>query len=204
MSDGETVHIVDDDSGLRDSLRMLLQASGYACRLYDSAAALLAVEAAALTGCAIVDIRMPGMDGLALQQALALRHIQLPVIFMTGYADVPLAVRAMRAGAVDFVEKPCDFPTLREAIDRALARSAAHRQPPANGEPDRFSRLTSREMEVLRCLVAGDPNKIAAHKLGISARTVEVHRARVMEKTGAKSLSELVRLAVAAHVDAAV
>ena len=202
MRSGAIVHIVDDDPGLRESLDVLLEASGYACRLYASAEALLASDAHTLRGCALVDVRMPGMDGLTLQRELSLRQIRLPVVFMTGFADVPLAVRAMRAGAVDFVEKPCGLPQLREAIDRALAEAEA---PIANGVEARearmrLERLTPREREVLNCLVAGDANKTAAHKLGISARTVEIHRARVMEKMRARSLSELVRLALAANV----
>ena len=202
MRSGAIVHIVDDDPGLRESLDVLLQASGYACRLYASAEALLASDIDTLRGCALVDVRMPGMDGLTLQTELSLRQIRLPVVFMTGFADVPLAVQAMRAGAVDFVEKPCGLPQLREAIDRALAEAEV---PIANGGEakearKRLERLTPRQREVLNCLVAGDANKIAAHKLGISARTMEVHRARVMEKTQAKSLSGLVRLALAANV----
>ena len=201
MRSGAIVHIVDDDPGLRESLDVLLEASGYACRLYESAEALLASDAHTLRGCALVDVRMPGMDGLTLQRELSLRQIRLPVVFMTGFADVPLAVRAMRAGAVDFVEKPCGLPQLREAIDRALAEAEA---PIANGVEARearmrLERLTPREREVLNCLVAGDANKTAAHKLGISARTVEIHRARVMEKMRARSLSELVRLALASN-----
>lgn len=202
MGEERTVHIVDDDDGIRDSLSAMLQACGYRCQLHPSALSLLAADAKALTGCAILDVRMPGMDGLALQRELLRRDIRLPVIFMTGFADVPLAVSAMRAGAVDFVEKPCALPKLREVIDRALGTAATLPSgSQATGDLQmRFERLTSRERDVLNCVIAGHPNKITAYKLGISARTVEIHRARVMEKTQARSLSELVRMAMAANV----
>jgi FixJ family two-component response regulator len=149
---------------------------------------------------------MPGMDGLALMGALVERRIQIPVILATGFGDVPLAVRAMKAGAVDFIEKPCRLPELQDAIGRALAiaeqgkRNAKEEEEAAR----RLSRLTQRERDVFERLIVGDANKSIASRLSISARTVEIHRARVMEKLQAKSLPELVRLALAAHAAPAI
>lgn len=193
------ISIVDDDADVRDSLAAMLGASGYRCATFASGEEFLAGAPGA--GCAIVDVRMPTMDGLAVQAEMRRRGFATPVIFLTGFADVPLAVQAMKAGAVDFVEKPCEPATLRAAIERALALGAA----PAAGAPDpaavsRIERLTPRERDVLEWLVAGASNKIVAWRLGISPRTVEIHRARVMEKAEVRSLSELVRLALAAGV----
>ena len=152
-------------------------------------------------GCALVDVRMPEMDGLALLQELKARGSELAVIIMTGFADVPLAVKAMKAGAVDFVEKPCPREELVDAVERALAKAKAAQSDDAvrKEAQTRLDRLTEREREVLELLVAGDANKVVAHKLGISPRTVEIHRGRLMEKTQAKSLAELVRLTLAAR-----
>ncbi len=194
------VHIVDDDPGVRDSVGVMLEAVGYACEQYPSASAFLGAVGMTRPGCALVDIRMPGMDGLALQKEMLARGLHLPIIFMTGFADVPLAVTAMKNGAIDFVEKPCPLEALRQAIDRAFALVRKDRSAPSETleAQSRFSCLTPREQEVLDCLVAGDLNKTAAHKLGISPRTVELHRAHIMEKVQVKSLADLVRLAIAA------
>jgi two-component system response regulator FixJ len=198
MRERRHVHIVDDDEALRDSIKAMLEAAGFACTSYESGRSFLDAGNA-LSGCALVDVRMPEIDGLALLKELAARKNTIPVIIMTGFADVPLAVQAMKAGAVDFVEKPAAPNALIDAIGRALdhATAGAVEQREAKA---RFERLTDREMEVLQLLVIGDPNKIVAHKLGISARTVEIHRGRLMEKTQAKSLAELVRLALAAGI----
>lgn len=197
-----TVHIVDDDEAMRDSLRALLEGAGFACASYASAAAFLASPERA-AGCALVDVRMPGMDGLALLREIAARHAGIGVVVMTGFADVPLAVRAMREGAVDFVEKPIARDTLIDAVRRAFAK--AETALPDDGRREalvRFERLTEREREVLALLVSGDANKVVAHKLGISPRTVEIHRGRLMEKTQAKNLADLVRMALAAGIAA--
>jgi two-component system response regulator FixJ len=198
MLDRGRVHVVDDDDDLRESLKALLDAAGFRCSNYASARAFL--EAGATSGCALVDVRMPEVDGLALLNELSSRKSRLPVIIMTGFADVPLAVRAMKAGAVDFVEKPTPPEVLIGAVRRALERAQASdaAQPEARA---RLDRLTDRETDVLKLLVVGDSNKVVAHKLGISSRTVEIHRARLMEKLEAAKLADLVRLALAAGLE---
>jgi two-component system, LuxR family, response regulator FixJ len=204
VSDNPVVHIVDDDEAVRDSTATLLVGAGYHCLAYPSATEFLASPAKTAPGCVLSDIRMPGMDGLALQAAMAAQGLNTPIVFMTGFADVPVAVRAMKNGAIDFVQKPCDPAALRAAIERAFALGRRERAAPLEtAEAERrLAKLTAREGDVLRCLVAGDPNKVTAHKLGISARTVEVHRARVMEKLQVRSLAELVRLALAGGIGA--
>lgn len=193
-----TVHIVDDDEAIRDSLSLLLGSVGFPVATYPSAEAFLTV--APQGGCLIIDVRMPGMGGIELQQELVRRGRRIPVIVMTGHADVPLAVQAMKAGAVDFVEKPLDEATITAAIRRAsslgieVARTEA-----ADAEiGQRLRSLTAREREVLDALVAGNSNKIIAYGLSISPRTVEIHRARVMDKMQARTLSDLVRMALTA------
>jgi two-component system response regulator FixJ len=190
------VHIVDDDADYAASLAAVLAANGRECRLYASGADFVAAAAGGATGVALVDFRMPGMDGLGLMAELARRGARLPVVVMTGYADVPLAVRAMKAGAVDFIEKPCAFETLREVLNRAMENHAPRAAMPS--EAARLAgQLTPREREVFDRLVLGDANKEVARRLDISARTVEIHRARVYEKLGAKGLPDLVRLSFA-------
>jgi two-component system, LuxR family, response regulator FixJ len=192
------VHVVDDDDAVRDSMKAILEAAGFDCDTHDSASAFLSAKAT--VDCALVDIRMPGMDGLALLEKLSARGTGTPIIIMTGFADVPLAVKAMRAGAVDFVEKPCPpgqiIDSVRRAVTQAPAKSIGDNA--RREASSRFEKLTQREREVLGLVVAGDANKVIAHKLGISARTVEIHRGRLMEKTQAQSLAELVRLAMLA------
>jgi two-component system, LuxR family, response regulator FixJ len=195
------VFVVDDDDAVRDSLSLLLETSGHRVRAFASAQNLLDALTPEARGCIIADVRMPGMDGLELQERLAARRIGLPVIIMTGHGDVPIAVRAMKAGAVDFIEKPFAEEPLLETVRLALVQSERDRR--RSGEPsaeERLAQLTTREREVLEAMVAGHPNKVIAHLLQISPRTVEIHRARVMEKTGARSLSHLVRLALQAGV----
>jgi len=204
MAEPLTVHIIDDDAEVRDSTQLVLETAGYRCAAYPSAMQFLEDPRSRQPGCAVVDIRMPGMDGLALQTEMQARGFHVPIVFMTGFADVPLAVAAMKSGAVDFVEKPCPPATLREAINRALAqvRQDRDRADEADEARRRLARLTPREADVLACLVAGDLNKVAAHKLGISPRTVELHRARIMEKAQVRSLADLVRMAITAGTDA--
>lgn len=197
MTSSGTVHIVDDDEAIRDSVKTMLEASGFTCTTFESANAFLAAKTA--SGCALVDVRMPGMDGLGLLEHLAAHGPSIPIVIMTGFADVPLAVKAMRAGAVDFIEKPCPREQLIDAVRRAL--TAAPTRATGKDEQEakaRFEKLTDRERDVLKLVVGGDANKVIAHKLGISPRTVEIHRGRLMEKTGVQSLAELVRLALRA------
>jgi len=196
----DPILIVDDDADVRDSLRALLESAGFKVRDFDSAKAILADGGLADGACLIADIRMPDMDGLALQEELVQRKIGLPVIIVTGHGDVPLAVRAMKAGAVDFIEKPFDDELLLRSIKQAILLRKESRGQASLTETAiaRIKLLSERERQVLECLVAGKANKIIAYELDISPRTVEIHRAHVMEKMQAKSLSEVVRLALAA------
>jgi two-component system, LuxR family, response regulator FixJ len=199
VSEQSTVYVVDDDADVRDSLRILLEASDFHVETFDSAITFLACKHAA-QACLVTDVRMPGMDGLALQEELSRREQKLPVIIMTGHGDIPLAVRAMRAGAIDFLEKPFDEDALIASVKRALeARSLSlSRSSATQHAQEQLSHLTERERQVLDLLVLGKPNKVIAYELDISPRTVEIHRARVMEKMHARSLADLVRLALAA------
>jgi two-component system response regulator FixJ len=205
MAELPLIHIVDDDNDVRDSLRILLSSAGYSCATHASGDDFLSAAPNVNTGCAIVDVRMPGIDGLALLKKLRERKIQIPVILATGFGDIPLAVRAMKAGAVDFIEKPCRLTELQEAIARALEIAEKGRKDATEEEEAarRLSRLTQRERQVFERLILGDPNKAIANHLSISARTVEIHRARIMDKLQAKSLPELVRLAFAANAQSA-
>lgn len=201
MTTEPTIFIVDDDEDVRASLGALLEAEGYAAEAFESAKAFLAGDAPSQAGCLIADIRMPDMDGLELQEELVRRDTGLPVIIVTGHGDVPLAVRAMKAGAVDFLEKPYDQDVLLASVRRALARAeqAHERAAHAHEIKARLDSLTERERQVLELLAIGRPNKLIAYELDISPRTVEIHRARVMEKMRAKSLADLVRMAVASN-----
>ncbi len=192
------VHVIDDDADVRQSLAFLLSAAGLAVRVHDSALAFLRTVPEINGGCVVTDIRMPGMDGLELQRRLGELKIRLPVVVMTGHGDVPLAVEAMKAGAVDFIEKPFDDEAMLSAIRAALARHAqdSDRSARTAAIQERIMRLSDREREVMDRLVAGKPNKLIAYELGISPRTVEVYRANVMTKMQADSLSELVRMAL--------
>jgi two-component system response regulator FixJ len=197
----ETVHVVDDHEAIRRSLALLLGAAGHTVTTYESGEALLAAAEGGLApGCIILDVRMPGRDGLLVMEALSERHLALPVIVVTGHGDVPLAVRAMRAGAQDFVEKPYSEARILGAVAEALeAGRAAERAQTRRAEAAaRLAVLSPREREVLDALVEGRANKAIAAALGISPRTVEVHRAHLMEKLGVRSLPEAVRLHLAA------
>ena len=208
MSD-RLVHVVDDDDAVRRSLSLLLRSAGYTVQEHESAEALLATLAHTPAGagvCAVVDVRMAGMDGLALQQTLAQRPGgPIPVVIVTGHADVPLAVQAMRNGAVDFIEKP--YPPGRMLAAVADAQAAAVRAHTAGRRradreaqeaSSRLSGLTAREREVLAALVGGKSNKMIARDLGLSPRTVEAHRAALMERLSVRSLAEAIRLALMA------
>jgi two-component system response regulator FixJ len=193
-----TVYVVDDDQAVRDGLKALLTVSGYQVEPFDSAESFLAAIDRGATGCAILDIRMPGMNGLELQRELKRRSMALPVVIVTGHGDVPLAVAALKAGAVDFIEKPFDSDALLSSIEEALRRGAAALASAFDRDTvaTRVAQLTPREREVLDLVVAGHPNKVVADRLGIAVRTVEIHRARVMEKMQARNLSELIRMAI--------
>ena len=200
MPADRSVYIVDDDEAVRDSLSVLLEAKGYTVRSFGSALEFLAAAPSLPSGCLIADIRMPEMDGLELQGRLRARALGFPMIVITGHADVPLAVRVMKAGAVDFIEKPFAPETILDSLDGALSRLAAPRErdPATAAAAGKLALLSPRERQVLEGLLAGLPNKSIAYDLAISPRTVEVHRARVMNKTGVRSLSELIRLALVA------
>jgi two-component system response regulator FixJ len=192
----ETVFVVDDDPDVRDSLSVLLSSADFQVETFDSARAFLASDALGRAGCLVADVRMPDMDGLELQEELGRRKSKLPVIIITGHGDVPLAVRAMKAGAVDFLEKPFEEERLIAAIKRAMTANSAMQSQAKAVEivSARIAQLTGREREVLSLVVAGRANKEIARALNISPRTVEIHRAHVMEKMEADSLAELVRL----------
>jgi len=196
----EYVFIVDDDAGIRDSIRMLSEAAGLKTRTFHSAEAFLA-DPSAKRGCLIADVRMPGMSGLELQEEIGRRHPQLPVIVITGHADIPLAVHAMKAGAVDFLEKPFDSARLMESVRRALELGSKTRSRKEETHIARrlLDHLSQRERTVLDRLVQGQPNKIVAYELGISPRTVEIHRAHIMLKMDASSLADLVRTVLMAQ-----
>jgi len=191
--------VVDDDDAVRDSIRALLESAGFAVTDYASAKAFLQAGAPA-GNCLVADIRMPEMDGLELQEEITRRGLEIPVIIMTGHGDVPLAVRAMKAGAIDFIEKPFDEKLLLDAVARALhiGESQRNRSAEVKAAQDMLALLTPRERHVLDQLVAGRSNKIAAYELGISPRTIEIHRAHIMDKMNARSLSDLVRISIAA------
>jgi two-component system response regulator FixJ len=194
---GKLVCIVDDDESVRESLGELLSAAGYTVETFDSAARFLSGDAQSRCACLITDIRMPQMDGLALQEELVRRGCRFPMIVITGHGDVPLAVRAMRAGAADFIEKPFHHETLLASVKQTLQ---APREKPGAADPEvavRLADLTAREREVMDLMALGHPNKVIAQQLDISFRTVEVHRTRVLAKMRVKNVAELVRLVAA-------
>jgi two-component system response regulator FixJ len=180
-------------------LRLLLETSDFRVETFDSASAFLA-QPHASHACLVTDVRMPGMDGLALQEELTRRSDSIPVVVMTGHGDVPLAVRAMRAGAIDFLEKPFEEDALVASVRRALEQQSQSlgKISAMHAAREQLANLTDRERQVLDLLVLGKPNKVIAYELGISPRTVEIHRARVMEKMCARSLADLVRVSLAA------
>jgi len=195
------VHLVDDEEAIRRSVGFMLKTSGFHVRGYESGVQLLKSASSLENGCILLDIRMPAMDGLEVQQALKNNGVTLPVIIMTGHGDVTLAVQAMKAGAIDFIEKPFEKAVLLGAIDQAINRlkhSAAARER-ADEAAVRLKVLTPRERDVLEGLAKGLPNKTIAYDLGISPRTVEIHRANLMTKLEVKSLSEALRIAFAAQ-----
>jgi len=196
MKKNPIIMVVDDDSGVRNAMRSLLKSVGLESALYASAQEFLTAYQPAQPGCLVLDIRMPGMSGLELQQQLNMLGAVVPVIFMTGHGDIPMAVEAMQHGAFDFLQKPFRDQDLLDRIQRAIARDTEQRQ--TLGETARIkahvASLTAREREVLDLMTQGKQNKVIAQDLGVSPRTVEIHRARVMEKMNAQSVAQLVRM----------
>lgn len=200
MTDKRTIHLVDDEDAIRRSAGFMLRTSGFAVETYGSGVEFLRAVKDATPGCVLLDVRMPEMDGLEVQAELSARGVTFPVVVLTGHGDVTTAVTAMKAGAVDFIEKPFEREALLRAIDRAFERLDRGVEETASEQESkvRLAALTARELEVLQGLVRGHPNKTIAYDLGISPRTVEVHRANVMSKLGVRSLSEALRIAFAA------
>jgi two-component system response regulator FixJ len=202
MSDRKTIYLVDDHEAVRDSLAALLEAHGLAVETYGCGEDFLAALNPSTHGCLLLDLRLPGMSGIEIQQRLSSMGAKLRTIMISGHGDIPLAVKALKAGAVDFIEKPCADEVILDRVQRAFELSERAREEEATNDDVavRLAVLTAREREVLEALVSGQPNKVIAHELGISPRTVEIHRARVMSKMAAKSLSHLVRMALAAGI----
>lgn len=202
MSEGERlVHLVDDDASVRRSVGFMLKTSGFLVQSYVSGVELLKAGKELSAGCILLDIRMPEMDGLEVYDALKAQGIALPVIIMTGHGDIPLSVRAMKAGAIDFIEKPFEKAVLLEALEfgfASLQRTEVARERTRDAAV-RLQALTPRERDVLDGLADGLPNKTIAFDLGISPRTVEIHRANLMSKLEARSLSDVLRIAFAAQ-----
>ena len=194
------VYIVDDEPAVRDSMAMLVSSVGLQAKTFSSAEAFLAGYSPGAPGCVVADVRMPGMSGLELQEHLSAKRIPVPVVIMTGHGDIAMAVRAMKAGATDFLEKPFNDQVFLESVQRALRRpaTATHADADVTDAIARLETLTAREREVMQLIVEGRANKVIAAKLSLSIRTVETHRAKIMEKAEARSLAELVRMAIAA------
>jgi two-component system response regulator FixJ len=199
MPNDVSIHVIDDDEAVRDSLAYLFDCADLPARTYDSALAFFQVTHDACQGCVVTDVRMPEISGIDLLRELKARRLTIPVIVITGHGDVPLAVEAMRAGAFDFLEKPFADAQLLDSVRRAMAQPIGG---PENGEQTfvraKLSRLSGRERQVIKGLVAGQLNKTIAHELGISARTVEVYRANLMGKMEAGTFADLVRMTVLA------
>ncbi|WP_035604560.1 response regulator [Haloferula sp. BvORR071] len=193
---GETIHLIDDDSGLRNALSRLLRLHGYEVRAFANATEFLNNCHSHEIGCLLLDVSLPGLSGLELQRQLVRSRVTAPIVFLTGHADVPTTVRAVKAGAIDFLTKPVETSDLLQAVRNALAYGASVRA--ERGETLRlaalFRQLTPREREVLEGVVAGKPNKIIADELGIGEQTVKVHRGRMMEKMQTDSLADLIRM----------
>jgi two-component system response regulator FixJ len=201
MTHEAVVHVIDDDEAMRDSLAFLLDSANLRSAVYDSAEQFLALAGGLASGCILTDVRMPEMNGLEMARRLADLGVRHPVIVMTGHADVPLAIEAMRAGVKDFIEKPFDDEALLASIRSALAEGAEALEQEGQGAEfrTRLDTLSPRERQVLDGLVLGQANKVIAYDLGLSPRTVEVYRANVMTKMQARSLSELVRMSMVAQ-----
>jgi two-component system response regulator FixJ len=199
MTGKRIVHVVDDDAAIRRALVRLLRSEGLEAVAYETAQAVLDAGPSLSSGCILLDLQMPGMDGLELLARLGELGVELPVIVVTGHGDVPTAVRAMKAGAVDFIEKPIDETQLFAAIDAALAeKKFAVRERAVAGATERLALLSPRESQVLEAIAIGRPSKLIAYDLGISVRTVEVHRAHMLDRLGVRNMAEAIRIAVMA------
>jgi len=199
MTGKRIVHVVDDDAAIRRALVRLLRSEGLEAVAYETAQAVLDAGPSLSSGCILLDLQMPGMDGLELLARLGELGVELPVIVVTGHGDVPTAVRAMKAGAVDFIEKPIDEIQLFAAIDAALAeKKFAVRERAVAGATERLALLSPRERQVLEAIAIGRPSKLIAYDLGISVRTVEVHRAHMLDRLGVRNMAEAIRIAVMA------
>jgi RNA polymerase sigma factor (sigma-70 family) len=196
MNDQPTVFIVDDNPAIRKSLRWLIESVGLQVQTHESAQDFLDRYDPSRPGCVVLDVRMPGLSGLELQETLRERDIDIPIIIVTGYADVPMAVRAMRAGAVDFIEKPVSDQLLLDDIQRAIAQDAQNRQYSAEHRilNERISRLTPREHQVMQKVVDGLSSREIATEFSVSIKTVESHRAKIMKKMGATNAPHLIRM----------
>lgn len=197
MGEFLTIYIVDDDDTLRESLAALLARRGYRVRDFPGAQAFLDATTAEAVGCLVLDLRMPDMNGLDLQDALVQRGYRLPILFLSACGDIPSTVHAVKGGALDFLEKPVAFGTLIERIQQAIAEDRRHSEQRAEGEQirHRYAQLTRREREIMHLVIAGLTNKEMASEIGISQRTVENHRARTMEKMQAENVASLCRMA---------
>lgn len=198
MNGPAMVHIVDDEEAVRTSLATMLEVHGFSTRVYESGAEFLRLFDSSLGGCALIDLKMPGLDGLGLLQKMAESSIRVPVVMMTGFGEVATAVKAMKAGAADFLEKPLDGTELLTILNRLLSQSQVSAEIEARKEQaqEQLGKLTDRERDVFKGLVVGQTNKAIALDLDISPRTVEIHRAHIMTKLEATTLSDLVRLAL--------
>ena len=196
--DEPTVYVIDDESPIRELLSWLMQRHGIRCEAFAEPRAFLKAVRPDAPGCLILDLQMPGMSGLDLQKVLKEQRLLMPVIFLSGRADVPQAVRAVKGGAIDFVEKPFDYRRIVALVQECLARDAAARTERAGRRANtaRLGQLTPREREVMECVVAGRQNRVIAEQLDISIKTVEAHRAHIMEKLGVDSVAELVQLSL--------
>ncbi|MDH3687904.1 MAG: response regulator transcription factor [Gammaproteobacteria bacterium] len=203
IKDNQVVFIVDDDKAVRDSLRLLMKSVGLDTKTFASGREFLEEYQPETCGCLVLDIRMPGMSGLELQEQLVAKGIDLPIIFITGHGDVPMAVQAMKRGATDFIQKPFRDQELLDRVNDALKYSRSDRQHSVekNETMRRVDTLTPRELEIMNMIVDGKASKVIAIDLGVSQRTVETHRARVMEKMDARSLAHLIQMAILARTD---
>ena len=192
-----TVFVVDDDESIRTLWRWLMESNGISVQVFASAAEFMDAYRSDAPGCLVLDLRLPGMTGLELQEQLAQQGLEIPIVFVSGHGDIPTAVNAIKRGAVDFVQKPFSYREVLEIVRKALQRDADNRARHLRraAAANRLATLTERERQVLRCVTEGKPNKVVAAELVITVKTVEFHRARLMEKTGAGSVAELIHIA---------